>query len=44
MYVLIVLADIFAFVTSNEYAYKQAPKEMESVIQSIYTLKTYRIR
>ncbi|KAJ5802680.1 oligopeptide transporter [Penicillium pulvis] len=40
MYMLIALAEIFAFVTGNEYAYKQAPKDMKSVMQSIYALMT----
>lgn len=40
MYVLIALSEIFAFVTGNEYAYKQAPKNMKSVMQSIYGLMT----
>ncbi|KAJ5950768.1 uncharacterized protein N7479_009181 [Penicillium vulpinum] len=40
MYVLVALAEIFAFVTGSEYAYKQAPKDMKSVIQSIYALMT----
>ncbi|WEW61344.1 peptide transporter ptr2 [Emydomyces testavorans] len=38
MYVLIALAEIFAFVTGNEYAYKQAPKGMKSVVQSFYAI------
>lgn len=40
MYVLIALAEIFAFVTGNEYAYKQAPKDMKSVVQSFYAAMT----
>lgn len=40
MYVLIALAEIFGFVTGNEYAYKQAPKNMKSVMQSIYAFMT----
>ncbi|KAJ5527517.1 oligopeptide transporter [Penicillium frequentans] len=40
MYVLIALGEIFAFITGNEYAYRQAPKDMKSVMQSIYALMT----
>ena len=43
IYARIALAEIFSFLTGNEYPYKQAPKDVKSVIQSIYALKSYQI-
>jgi proton-dependent oligopeptide transporter, POT family len=36
LYILVAVSEVFAFVTGSAYAYKKAPQNMKSVLQSFY--------
>lgn len=38
MYVIVAVSEVFAMVTGQAYAYKQAPLNMKSLLQSIYAV------